>query len=55
MSRRTFIKEDETEIEIIESNEKCRYMVNGKCYNNKDYRTLGKVCHKRCINFLSEE
>lgn len=56
MSRRTYLDEDgEIEKEVIESEDECRYKVNGKCYNNWNMKALGKRCFKKCTHFLMEE
>ncbi len=32
--------------EIVEEENECRWKVNNICYNNRNVRTLGKVCLK---------
>lgn len=33
----------------------CKYKTNGKCYNNGDYKKLGKICLKKCERYEKED
>ena len=44
MSRRTYFDARGEERAVIISYEECRYKTNGICYNNYEWRTLGKRC-----------
>ena len=45
MSRRTYRNERGEEIIKIIDYEECRHKTNGKCYNNRDWKRLGKKCY----------
>lgn len=44
MSRITFEDELGRERVVVMDYEECRYKTNGKCYNNREMKRLGKVC-----------
>jgi len=45
VSRVTYEDEKGIERVVIIDYKECRLKTNGKCYNNYDWRKLGKVCH----------
>lgn len=46
-----------TLIEVINKCDECRYKVNDKCFCNRDWKRLGKVCHfnKETCKYYKEE
>lgn len=45
MSRITYEDEEGKEVVVIVDYEACKFKTNKKCYNNYDWKKLGKVCH----------
>ena len=57
MSRIVFYNDENNVVrEIVYRRDRCRYNVNGKCYNNSSLRDLGKVCRKNeeCEYYMKE-
>ena len=54
VSRVTFADELGRERVVIMDYEECRYKTNGKCYNNRNMKKLGKVC-RGCEKWKEEK
>lgn len=54
MSRVTIEDELGRERVVIMDYEECRYKTNGKCYNNRNMKKLGKVC-RGCEKWKEEK
>lgn len=56
MSRFIILEEDSSKREVVIDEKECRYKVNSMCFNNYDFKDLGKKCHKKeeCKYFEKE-
>lgn len=52
---------EEESIVILDSKNECKYKTNGKCFNNRNMKCLGKFCHLKnkqqveCCSFYERE
>lgn len=54
MSRKLFLGESDIIKEVIYREDECRYKTNNICFNNSNFKMLGKKCHG-CQQFTKED
>ena len=60
MSRIMLYGEEESTV-VLDSKNECKYKTNGKCFNNRNIKCLGKCCHltekqqEECCSFYEKE